>query len=311
MTAGPAQHRAASPASAPPVVSRTFPPEARSVPAARRFVREVVRGAGLEVWVDDAQLAVSELATNATLHAHTPFEVSVQVDPDGVYVQVWDDDPTQPSRRASDLSSTTGRGMELVAGVSTAHGVQVVGPTKVVWFCLGMARPEHAEDVLLDRWHDRLEDAPEAQARDRARTVVLAGMPVALWLSAREHHNSLMREFALHVQAQSSTTGVVPERLVQADRARSLVLTALRAAAPREPTTDLALLVRPDQAAWFTALRDVLDQAEQLARAGELLAAPGPPSVVAVRQWAAGQVVDQLRGGAPRPWRGAVELPPT
>ena len=141
-----------------------------------------------------------------------------------------------------------------------------------------------------------------------ARDVVLLAMPVALWLAAREHHSTLMREFSLHEQAVQATPGQVPVRLVAADRARSLVLAALRAAAGG-PSVDLHLQVRPDQAEWFEALRDVLDHAERLARISALLAPPGPPEIVAVRRWACGQVLQQLVGGPPTAWTGPLELP--
>ena len=289
------------------VRSRAFPPEARSVPAARRYVRDLVREAGLEQWVGDAQLAVSEVCTNAVLHAHTPFEVTVQLAPDGVYVEVWDDDPVLPARRASSAASTTGRGLELLAAVTTSSGVLAVGPAKVVWFCLGTSRPGAAQDVLLDRWRDRpAEDSSETAPP--AVDVVLQRMPGPLWLSAREHHNTLMRELSLHEQAAQGLQGQVPERVVAADRARSLVLAALRAASGG-PSVDLRLAVRPDQAGWFEALRDVLDEAERLALAGDLLAPPGPPEIVAVRHWACGQVLAQLHGAQPTAWTGPVELP--
>jgi hypothetical protein len=293
----------------PHSTTRTFAPEPRSVPAARRFVRDLVASAGHEQWVGDAQLVVSELCTNAVLHAHTPFEVTVEVDPDGVYVQVWDDSAALPARRASDVASTTGRGLQLLAAVATSSGVQAVGPTKVVWFCLGTARPEVSEDVLLDRWRDRTQDT-DAEPAGPAVEVVLTGMPVALWLAAREHHNTLMREFSLHEQALRSTTGEVPLDLVAADRARSLVLAALRAAAGPGPRVDVRVVVHRGQARWFSALRDVLDRAEQLALDGALLAPPGPPEIVAVRHWASGQVLAQLHGAAPTAWVGPAELPP-
>lgn len=286
--------------------TRSFAPEARSVPAARRFVRELVLGAGHDDLVGDAQLAVSELCTNVVLHAHTPFEVVVEVSPEGVYVQVWDDDPVLPARRVSDAAATTGRGLELLTAVATSSGVRAVGPAKVVWFCLGSARPDPAQDVLLDRWHGRAEDAAGAPAP--TVEVVLRGMPVLLWLSAREHHNTLMREFSLHEQTTRATVGEVPASLVAADRARSLVLAALRAT-PGGPSVDLTLHVRPEQARWFQALRDVLDRAERLALSGELLAPPGPSEIVAVRHWACGQVLVQLHGAAPTPWTGPLELP--
>lgn len=294
-------------AGAPSAVSRTFAPEAASVPAARRFVREAVLTGGQDVWIDDAQLAVSELATNAVLHAHTPFDVTVQVGPGGVYVEVWDDDANPPARRASEPTATTGRGMVMVAAVATSYGVQSVGPSKVVWFRLGAARPDHAEVVLLDRWRDDTGTGAAPAATD-ARRVVLVRLPLSLWLAAREHHNGLMREFSLHQQAAQPRKGQIPERLVAADRARSLVLAAVRGA-PVERSLDLALDVRREQAAWFEALRDVLDHAERLAASGELLARPGPQLIVDVRRWACTQVLDQLEGAAPAAWDGPLELP--
>lgn len=291
-------------------MTRSFAPEPRSVPAARRFVRELVLAGGHERWVGDAQLAVSELCTNVVLHAHTAFDVTVQVSADGVYVEVWDDDPVLPARRVPTASSTTGRGLELLTAVATSSGVVAVGPAKVMWFCLGTTRP--AQDVLLDRWRERPEEASEEASDEPASPavdVVLRSMPAPLWLSAREHHNTLMREFSLYEQAAQATPGQVPARVVAADRARSLVLAALRAASGG-PSVDLRLAVRPEQAGWFKALREVLDQAEQLALSGALLAPPGPPEIIAVRHWAAGQVLAQLRGVAPTPWTGPVELPP-
>lgn len=288
-------------------VTRTFAPEPRSVPDARRFVGQLVEAAGLDEWVGDAQLAVSELCTNVVLHAHTPFEVTVQVCPGGVHVQVWDDDPVLPTRRVSGVTSTTGRGLELLAAVATASGVQAVGPNKVVWFSLGDTGPDTVRDVLLDRYRDEPEGTGDEPAGPVV-TVLLRDMPVPLWLSAREHHNTLMREFSLHQQAVRATPGQVPADLVAADRARSLVLTTLRADGGG-PTTDLHLPVRPEQRRWFEALRDVLDRAERLALDGDLLAPPGPPEIVAVRHWAAGQVLAQLRGAAPTAWTGPVELP--
>lgn len=298
-----------SPGALAPPVARAFPAEPASVPAARRFLRQLLADRGGDEWSDEAQLALSEIATNAVLHAHTAFEVTVQTAPYGLYVQVWDDDATPPARRVSDADSTTGRGLELVAAVATAYGVQVVGPSKVVWFSIGIARPDDAEDVLLDRWRDREPGEDPASGPSDAQPVVLKRMPLALWLSAREHHNTLMREFSLHQQAVRPPASATLDGLAAADRARSVVLAAVRLAGAG-PTAELVLRVRPDQAAWFEALRDVLDAAEALASAGELLAPPGPPAVVEVRRWAVRQVLDQLAGAAPSAWDGPVSLDP-
>jgi anti-sigma regulatory factor (Ser/Thr protein kinase) len=47
------------------------PGDAASAGQRRRFVREVLDEAGRESWSEAASLAVSELVTNAVLHAHT------------------------------------------------------------------------------------------------------------------------------------------------------------------------------------------------------------------------------------------------
>ncbi|HEX8496527.1 MAG TPA: ATP-binding protein, partial [Actinomycetales bacterium] len=49
-----------------------------SVSLARRFVTSALRERGLEQLCDDAALAVSELVTNAVLHARTQVDVTVR-----------------------------------------------------------------------------------------------------------------------------------------------------------------------------------------------------------------------------------------
>jgi PAS domain S-box-containing protein len=49
----------------------------------------------------------------------------------------------------------------------------------------------------------------------------------------------------------------------------------------------------------------VLDHGERLAAAGQLLARGGLPEIIAVRDWAAEQVIAQLAGSPPAPWPGA------
>ena len=55
----------------------------------------------------------------------------------------------------------------------------------------------------------------------------------------------------------------------------------------------------------YAALQDLLDVAERLAVAGRLLARPGLPEIVAVRDWVCEQIIAQLAGVPPAPWPGA------
>ncbi|MGW4563750.1 ATP-binding protein [Streptomyces sp. NPDC004561] len=53
---------------------RRLPPRPQSAAVARRFLGNVLDGVASDV-VDTAQLLVSELVTNAVMHAHTEVEV--------------------------------------------------------------------------------------------------------------------------------------------------------------------------------------------------------------------------------------------
>lgn len=112
----------------------TLDGEPRSVPAARHFVSKALASSGAddEVWVA-AQVA-TELAANAVVHAATAFVVRVHVDDDFVRIAVTDRKPlATAARRHFSVDSTTGRGLRLVASLSTSWGVETTDTTKTVW----------------------------------------------------------------------------------------------------------------------------------------------------------------------------------
>lgn len=118
-----------------PNAEQSFPPETASVGAARRFVRRLLSewGSGSAEW--NAELAVSELATNCVLHAATAFTVTVTLLPEGaVRLEVADGARRVPKERHYAADTTTGRGVALVAQLTRRWGVdpQADGG-KVVW----------------------------------------------------------------------------------------------------------------------------------------------------------------------------------
>ena len=309
-----------------------LPAQPESVSQARRFVREQLEVAERPDWVDAATLAVSELVTNSVLHAHSEVEVRVEVQSDHVRIEVWDRSPVLPAPRSYDETATTGRGLELVAAVSFDHGVKPLGADgKVVWCCVN---PEFAQSIFdLSETHDEWSDLLEADPPDSvepapdALVVNLLGLPPTLWLAAREHHDALLRELAL---VQGSLAGeqarALREDLTAADDARTRISEAVVAAIevarrigtaavplpehhpgelPAVPTSvDLELHVRRSEAQKFAQLQDVLDQGERLAESGALLARPGLPEIVAVRDWACEQIIAQCAGSPPVHWVG-------
>ena len=109
-------------------------PADRSSPArAREFVHESLEGLAPEV-VDDAELLVSELVTNAVLHARTPLEVNIHVGAGEVRVEVHDDSDVLPVARISSDASVGGRGLQLVERVARSWGIERRNRGKVVWF---------------------------------------------------------------------------------------------------------------------------------------------------------------------------------
>jgi len=84
----------------------------------------------------DSLLLVSELATNAVLHAQTPYTVTVStVAPARVRVAVTDDDPAPPiTNLPSSEHATCGRGMLMVLALAHRWGCEPQPGGKTVWF---------------------------------------------------------------------------------------------------------------------------------------------------------------------------------
>jgi anti-sigma regulatory factor (Ser/Thr protein kinase) len=131
--------------------------ELASAPSSVRTARAAVRCA-LEPWPhlqDTAALLVTELATNAVLHARSTFLVELRVGPDAVRVAVSDTSPVLPHRKPHGVQAGTGRGLGLVALLSSDSGCQrrTDGTyRKTAWFELPLdpaALPDPADGALV------------------------------------------------------------------------------------------------------------------------------------------------------------------
>lgn len=117
--------------------SQSFEPASASVRAARRFATAAPEAEGVDLAT--LELAVSELASNAVLHARTPFVVLVERLADGIRVSVSDDDPTIPRARRAGADDITGRGLAIVASLARHLEVLTTPTGKTVRFELGWA----------------------------------------------------------------------------------------------------------------------------------------------------------------------------
>jgi PAS domain S-box-containing protein len=300
--------------------SARLEPIPASAGEARRLVRQALAEVGETEAVHSAELAVSELVTNAILHAATAVELTVEVTASAVTVSVRDWHPRLPTQRHWGENATTGRGLGLVAAITDDFGVEPKRPSgKSVWFRLlrgvqaTSPEPDGAWDVdgLLSELDDLV-----------ATAVVLERMPARLWSAGQQHWEALLREMYLYSQSH-------PESLVDltaANRALVSISSAvgravaaavaagapLRTLPPGHPSplppapesVDVQLSVTPEEHGGFGALQDALDAGIELGNAGDLLIRPALPEVIALRDWACEQVLAQVHGVPPTPWTG-------
>lgn len=107
---------------------------------ARRWARSRLACCGLggdEALAETLLLLVSELVTNAVVHAGTPSVLRMLLPgshaPGAVRVEVADLSTCPPRQRHADGDDTNGRGLELVSGLADRWGWQREGFGKRIW----------------------------------------------------------------------------------------------------------------------------------------------------------------------------------
>ena len=115
-----------------------LPPDVSAAAIARQFVednRDHIRADLIE----DAQLLVSEIVTNAVRYGRPDITLEVSVDPPAIGIAVHDhgaDLPASPPASPTP-SQPSGRGLLIVDALASAWGVTPssdAAPGKVVWF---------------------------------------------------------------------------------------------------------------------------------------------------------------------------------
>jgi GAF domain-containing protein/anti-sigma regulatory factor (Ser/Thr protein kinase) len=284
--------------------------EPDAVPRARAFVGAAVRRLSPTATdlVPDVELAVTELVTNALLHAGAPVLLRLRPILDGVRVEVQDSSAVAPVRAQVSSEAMTGRGLALVDALAPRWGVdRVPGGGKVVWCEVthtdAIGADDYASgvenvDALLASWSDE-------PASEKRYTVHLGDVPTDLLLSAKAHVDNLVREFTLATGgALSGTTAVVPAHLSGlietvvyrfSEARQAIKRQALSAAARGEERTELTLELSAEAAAAGHDYLAALDEADHYARAARLLTLETPPQHRLFRRWYVESLVQQLR----------------
>lgn len=99
-----------------------FAPGLLSACHARTFVSDQLGSHRLNYLIEDATLVVSELVTNAVLHAKTHLVVVIDELPQWVRLAVHDNSSTLPVMGHAEPDHTSGRGMTIVDSCATAWG---------------------------------------------------------------------------------------------------------------------------------------------------------------------------------------------
>ena len=286
----------------------------RGVQDARRWVVGTFADIGRNDLAESAEMAVSELVTNALLHGKPPIQVRVRGTHEHPRVEVRDgslDPPEIPSTGGDDdldaLLLTFGRGLSIVARASDAWGAEIEPDGKVVWFT---PAPEVSEDLgalgLVTGVDPTLDGAGEHPSD--AADFRFTGVPVAEFLAFQRHIRELRREVRLLALAHESDYPLARDLSAAFDvvgRPLTLGLDSEAIDAANEagrPSADLEVVMSRGTAGDLDHFIELLELTDEFCRAEKMLSLARPPRQRAFQNWFLGEFVRQSRGEEPQPW---------
>ena len=114
-------------------VTRTFAGTRDDTRAARRFALGMLGPWRGEQLAADTALVVTELATNAVLHAGSAFSVSLALAADTIRISVGDRLPLGLPGEDQELAAAPGHGLGVIAAMAARWGVETAPTGKAVW----------------------------------------------------------------------------------------------------------------------------------------------------------------------------------
>ncbi|WP_105967632.1 PAS domain S-box protein [Streptomyces geranii] len=109
---------------------------ATSVPEGRAFLSKALVTWGCAAVAEDALLLLSEILTNAVLHAEGPIGLRLSRTDSDLTVEVTDHSPQLPQPRLAGTDEESGRGLLLVRALADNWGVRPTDEGKTTWFTL-------------------------------------------------------------------------------------------------------------------------------------------------------------------------------
>ena len=283
--------------------------DAESLGRARASVGAVLEGLERLDLLDAALVGTSELVTNAILHGAPPISVQVRGTRQRPRVEVRDGSRRPPvvTFHAGDpdgLLVTYGRGLELVAMLSTAWGADLIPDGKVVWFTPA-AEPRTHGDLSGDVFDLAATPVPELSDPDLTR-IRIVGLPVEAYAGFRQRYFDLARELRLlsltggHPDARRfSAVFLEADRLGRQVRGYDLLVAAL---AQQREVVDVDLFVPPELPDTMRQLLDTLDEVDALCRREQMLTLAASSDERLLIRWWFTEFVRQGAGLPPTPW---------
>jgi anti-sigma regulatory factor (Ser/Thr protein kinase) len=298
----------------------TLKPGPRSVQDARRWVVEVCSQIGRDDLAETAELGISELVTNAILHAKPPVKVRLRGTRDHPRVEVFDGSrmapaPYPPMTDADELLSTIGRGLGIVAMCADAWGAVIQPEGKFVWFEPATEVSDTDLDLDGDLYDSSADDRISADAElGDGVTIEFARLPVNLYVDFRRHYRELRRELRL-LSLAHETDYPVAKNLSDLFRRFDDEFRMARgtdkldsAITSGEDRADVSLVVPSSCPGTSAQMIDLLELADAFCRAERLLSLATTPQQLQFQRWWLGEFSRQAAGEAPRPWAGSDQV---
>lgn len=276
------------------------------------------RDIGRPELIECAELAVSELVTNALLHGEAPIQVRVRGTREHPRVEVRDGSQQSPvlppdEEDDDDVLLTFGRGLAIVARCSDAWGAEIEADGKVVWFAPAAAFHEHLVPGLITGVAAEPEEIPAD-----AMTAVVRGVPVEAFLDFGRHFRELRREVRLLSLAHQSDYPLAKDLsdlfgdLERQLRAGTDETPVLLAQAEGRDVVDLEVVVSRAASRTIERFISLLDLADEFCRQQRLLSLARSPEQREFQEWYLRELVHQARGegSLPAPRRAAMASVP-
>lgn len=310
-------------------------PESASVPLARRFVADQLAHLPPET-VDLARLLVSEVVTNAVLHARSDATLTLEWNETTVQVRVVDTNPVLPVVRSHGADAGTGRGLHVIDRLASNWGAEPLPDGKVVWFEIPATgnsdrpdRPQAGGESRLDgsdrtvrhkkvggSHPDVRDPSPDTSPGSKPGPANLVefrwvSLPVARLDAMAEHYDAVLREFHLVLEREPTARAAVPGRLIalmdELTKFAPLISRVERdldrARRARVAQVDVGLDLPIEIGPLALRLDNLLDETDAYCGAGvELLSLEPTGDVVALRKWLIGELVRQAEGHPAMAW---------